>query len=186
MLIVNYENVIGYYNSTVKNFSRLYEENGQGAVRSAIGDLYQNVAEKLITGLDPSLVCKHNDFLSKYSKSGKYRVDNMQVDLHVYRGTELLFILESKTYLDACYLKRAVEDFREIRDVVGNIPAIVFSGQNAVSDNTYGYYTEEYDFETFYVNSTKKRSSKTPIYKTCDPLDLTELERFIEYVSSII
>ena len=53
-------------------------------------------------------------------------------------------------------------------------------------DNTYGYYNEEYDFETFYINLTKSRSSENPLYKTRDPLDKVELERFVDHVRSII
>ena len=180
------KNIIEFYNKEVGKLSVLRESDGQGAVRNAIGQIYQDVAEKLILSVDSSLVCKHNDYLTKLSPSGQFKVDNLQVDLHVYRGDKLLFLLESKTYLDVCYLKRAVEDFNEIREIVGNIPAIIWSGQNAVADNAFGYYNEIYNFETFYCNVTKKRSSSRPIYKSCDPLDVHVLESFKEYVSSII
>lgn len=180
------QGVVDFYNKEVSSLSSLMESDGQGAVRNAIGQLYQDVAEKLILSVDPNLMCKHNDFLTKYSPSGKYKVENLQVDLHVYRDEELLFILESKTYLDVCYLKRAVEDFNEIREVVGNVPAIIWSGQNALSEDSFGYYDECYDFETFYCNVTKKRNSSRPIYKTCDPLDVNVLEKFKDYVASII
>tara|TARA_R110002096_G_scaffold224498_2_gene413817 strand:- start:77 stop:622 length:546 start_codon:yes stop_codon:yes gene_type:complete len=180
------ENIIDFYNKEVSSLSYLRESSGQGAVRNAIGDIYQELAKKLILSVDPNLTCKHNDFLTKYSPSGKYKVDNLQVDLHVYRDEKLLFILESKTYLDVCYLKRAVEDFNEIREIVGNVPAIIWSGQNALADNAFGYYNECYDFETFYCNVMKKRNSSRPIYKTCDPLDVNVLGEFKEYVASII
>ena len=183
---MNYESVISFYDEKVKGLNSLFENRGQGAVRSATGKLFETLAEIIITEIDPSLKCKHNDYLTKHSKSGKYKLEKLQVDLHVYRDDELLFILESKTYLDACYLKRAVEDFREIRDIVGEVPAIIFSGQNAVGYNTYGYYNEEYDFETFYINLTKSRSSEKPLYKTRDPLDKVELEIFVDHVRSII
>jgi len=180
------KDIINYYNTEVKKLGSLYKKKGQGAVRGKIGQLFQDVAEKLILSVDPNLICKHNDFLTKYSPSQKYKVDNLQVDLHVYRDEKLLFILESKTYLDVCYLKRAVEDFNEIKEVAGNVPAILWSGQNALADNSFGYYDECYDFETFFCNVTKKRNSNNPIYKTCDPLDEKELRRFCNYVKKII
>ena len=180
------ENIIDFYNKEVSSLSYLRESGGQGAVRNAIGEIYQELAKKLILSVDPNLTCKHNDFLTKYSPSGKYKVHNLQVDLHVYRDEKLLFILESKTYLDVCYLKRAVEDFNEIKEVAGNVPAILWSGQNALADNSFGYYDECYDFETFFCNVTKKRNSNNPIYKTCDPLDEKELRRFCDYVKKII
>lgn len=180
------QDVMDYYDEEVTSLVHLREEYGQGAVRNAIGQLFQDIAEKLILSVDDTLVCKHNDYLTKYSPSGKYKVDNVQVDLHVYRGDKLLFILESKTYLDACFLKRAVEDFREIREIVGDVPAIIWSGQNAVGENTSGYYNEVCEFETFFCNVTKKRDSKNPIYKVRDSLDENELKRFVTHVRDII
>lgn len=125
------DNIIEYYNTEVAKLKEKRLTEGQGAVRDGIGNIYQNVAQMLIESVDPTLVCKHNDYLTKYSPSGKFKVDNIQVDLHVYKDDKLIFILESKTYLDACFLKRAVEDFREIRGIVGDIPAIIWAGQNA-------------------------------------------------------
>lgn len=183
---MNINEIKEYYNTEVEKLAALKESDGEGAVRGATGRLYQDIAELLILSVDPSLKCKHNDFLIKYSKSGKYKVKNIQVDLHVYREDTMLFILESKTYLDSCYLKRSIADFREVREIVGDVPAILWSGQNAVSDETFGFWNEECDFETFYCNSTKKRVATLPTYKTCDPLDIVVLEKFVKYVRSII
>ena len=43
-----------------------------------------------------------------------------------------------------------------------------------------------YDFETFVVNQTKKRSSKNPIYKTKDNLDLVEVNNFVNHVKGLL
>ena len=180
------DNIIEYYNTEVAKLKEKRLTEGQGAVRDGIGNIYQNVAQMLIESVDPTLVCKHNDYLTKYSPSGKFKVDNIQVDLHVYKDDKLIFILESKTYLDACFLKRAVEDFREIRGIVGDIPAIIWAGQNAVAPNTFGYYDEICEFETFFCNQTKKRDSKNPIYKTCDPLDENVLKKFKKCIDNIL
>ena len=62
------KNIIEFYNKEVGKLSVLRESDGQGAVRNAIGQIYQDVAEKLILSVDSSLVCKHNDnILSLYS-----------------------------------------------------------------------------------------------------------------------
>lgn len=180
------KDIINYYDTEVKKLGSLYKKKGQGAVRAKIGQIFQDIAEQLILYVDPGLTCKHNDYLTKISPTGKFKVMNLQVDLHIYRGEKLLFILESKTYLDASYLKRALEDFREIREIVDDIPAIIWAGQESVSKDAFGYYNEIYDFETFFCNITKKRKSKNPIYKTCDPLDKKELRRFCNYVREII
>jgi len=182
----NFANVIYHYNKTISSLSQLREEKGQGAVRDAIGTLFHEIAVMIVKMVDDDLDCKKNDYMVKYSSSGKYKISNLQVDVHVYKNGKLVLIVESKTYLDACYLKRAVEDFTQIRDVVGNVPAVIWSGQNAVGKNTFGYYNEEYEFETFFVNQTKKRNSNNPVYKSCDPLDVNELKRFYDYVKSIV
>ena len=41
-------------------------------------------------------------------------VSNLQVDWHVYSNNSMKKAIESKTYLDACYLKRAILDFIEL------------------------------------------------------------------------
>ena len=178
--------IINYYNTEIRPINSLRESAGQGAVRGAVGQLYQDIAEKLILDVDPSLTCKHNDYFTLHAPSGRYSIDKLQVDLHVYRDDVLLFILESKTYLDKCYLVRALEDFRDIRSIKGNIPAIVWAGQNAVNENTFGYYNEVNDFETFFCNVTKQRNANMPVFETCDPLDEQTIEEFKNYVRTII
>jgi hypothetical protein len=179
-------NIINWYNNRITEMDSLYESEGQGKARDRMGQLYQDLAEKLILDVDPSLTCKHNDYFTLHAPSGKYSIDKLQVDLHVYRNDVLLFILESKTWLDKCYLVRALSDFEDIRKIKGNIPAIVWAGQDAVAKNAVGYYNEIYNFETFICNVTKRRNAKNPVYKTCDPLDEEVLGNFQKYVRTII
>jgi hypothetical protein len=175
-----------FYQEEVSKLLQNHKKNGQGNTRDVIGNLYETLAKKIILSIDPKLEVRKNDFLTIYSKSNQYKIDNVQVDWHVYKNNELLFIVECKTYLDVCYLKRALEDFSSIRKIKGNVPSIIFTGQMAVGKDALGFYNEEYEFETFVVNQTKKRNSQKPIYKTCDPLDNKELERFVQYVNTII
>lgn len=173
--------IVDYYNLEVKMISKNYKKLGQGAVRDLMGKLYQRVCEMIIKSVDPSLEIKSNDYLTLHSKSKKYKLDNIQVDWHVYRKDTLVLIIECKTYLDVCYLKRAIEDFETIRKVQRNVPAVIFSGQNAVGQNAWDFYNDEYRFDCFFIN-TEKRRSKNPVYKSCDPLDTEEIRRFAEYV----
>jgi len=175
-----------YYQQKVSKSFASHEQNGQGSTRDFMGNLYETLAKKVILSVDPTLEVRKNDYLTIYSKSGKYKIDNVQVDWHVYKNNELVFIVECKTYLDVCYLKRAIEDFETIKKCKKNVPSIIFTGQIAVGQNAWGFYNEEYEFETFIVNKTKKRNANKPIYKTCDPLDIQELRKFAEYVNKII
>lgn len=180
------KNINKFYTDGVALLHEEYLSNGQGAVRDAVGKLYENLCYKIVNEVDPSLKILKNDYLSLYSKSRKFKLDNIQVDWHVYKDNKLVLIIECKTYLDVCYLKRAIDDFETIRKIKPDVPAIIFAGQDAVGKDTWGYYREEYEFDTFFVNQSKKRSSSKPIFKTQDPLDLTELERFAAHVRKIV
>jgi hypothetical protein len=184
---LNELNIINeFYDYEVSKLLKDYEKNGQGSTRGTIGNLYETLAKKIILSIDPTLDVRKNDFLTIYSKSGKYKIDNVQVDWHVYKNNKLMFIVECKTYLDICYLKRTVEDFETIRKSKGDIPSIIFTGQKAIGKNAWGFYNEEYEFQTFVVNQTKQRNPNKPVYKTCDRLDVEELKKFAEYISKII
>lgn len=178
---INLKEIIEFYNAEIRSISKKYHKLGQGATRDLMGKLYQNLCLKIIQSIDPSLEVRQNDYLTLKSKSKKFFLNNIQVDWHVYRDNNLLMIIECKTYLDACYLKRAIDDFETIRKIKKSVPAVVFSGQNAVGKNAWGFYNDEYKFDSFFVN-TQKRRSGNPVYKSCDPLDEKELRRFIEYV----
>ena len=155
--------MVDFYNEGVSLLYNQYKKEGQGSVRGAVGRLYENLCYNIIKEVDPSLTILKNDYLTLHSKSGQFKLDKIQVDWHVYRGSELLLIVECKTYLDLCYLKRAIDDFETIRKIKGNVPAIVFSGQDGVSDDAWGFYRDEYEFEPFFVNVTKKQIGRAHV-----------------------
>ena len=73
--------------------------------------------------------------------------------------------IESKTYLDACYLKRAILDFIELDqspDVPDNVEYAIFAGQNACGDAPFAYYPAFFkkitgkDVKIFFVNPQRK------------------------------
>lgn len=173
--------IIEFYNSEIKDIKNKYTQIGQGATRDLMGNLYQNICKKIIHAVDKDLHVKKNDYLTLRSKSKKYSLNKIQVDWHVYRDNDLLMIIECKTYLDASFLKRAIDDFETIRKIKKSVPSVIFSGQNAVGKNAWGFYNDEYDFDSFFIN-TEKRRSKNPVYKSCNPLDEEEIRRFAEYV----
>ena len=178
------EDICDYYD---KGLSYIDEYTyGSGELSSAMGLLYQNTAIYAIRKINPHAVCKHNDYITKWSKSGRYYNDRLQVDLHVYLKGELKFLLESKTYFDSSHIKRTIVDFNEIRSVVGNIPAIVWSGQNAMSRNAEGYFREDCDFDYYVINQTKKRNSSYPPHRTKDPLDKNVIMSFLCRVNQIL
>jgi hypothetical protein len=114
---------------------------------------------------------------------------------HEDKNNVLKILLEDKTYLDVCYLKRCVLDFMELDqspDVPDDVEYAIFAGQNAVGKDALAYYPAYFEKYThkklnmFFVNPQYKRNSKRPIYKeqfrSHFDLDMTEYNRFIEWL----
>ena len=97
-------NALRIYSETIAPLHARYlaEENAGGKMRASMGDLYETIAQAVIYAVDPSIVCKHNDYILVESKGGKH-LKRTQVDLHCYKDGELAFIVEGKTYIDASY-----------------------------------------------------------------------------------
>ena len=104
--------------------------------------------------------------------------------------------IESKTYLDACYLKRAVMDFIELEqspEVPENVEYAIFAGQNACGKDAFAYYPAFFkkitgkEVKIFFVNPTRKRSSSRPIYNELFQddfkLDSTVYNEFINWLN---
>ena len=45
----------------------LSEQNAGGKMRASMGDLYEDVAQAVIYAVDPTVVCKHNDYCLLYT-----------------------------------------------------------------------------------------------------------------------
>ena len=109
-----------------------------------------------------------SDKIKVFGKNGVAFTEE-SVDKHIYVNGNLELIIECKTYLDKCYLQRAVDDCRLIRKGVDHpIQAWVVSLENAISDMAYNFFMFQDD--DIYVNecfflSDGKRASKHPIYK---------------------
>ena len=52
-----------------------------------MGDLYEDVAQAVIYAVDPTVVCKHNDYIMIESRGGKH-YKRTQVDIHAYKDGE--------------------------------------------------------------------------------------------------
>jgi hypothetical protein len=163
----------------------LSEQNAGGKMRASMGDLYEDVAQAVIYAVDPTVVCKHNDYIMIESKGGKH-YKRTQVDIHAYKDGELAFIVEGKTYIDSSMLDRACSEFDKIRRVYPGIPAAVFSGQDATDPDSAAWFADECDHQVFIVNTTKQRSSSAPIFQTADPLDTVALQQFAAWVAQCL
>ena len=159
------------YETEVDKLPQTHFELGGGAARSESGLVYENLIERTCAALD--LDARKNDY-KKTEEVNVTCLKNLQVDKHIYRNGLMAKAVESKTYLDACYLKRAVMDFIELDqspEVPDDVDYAIFAGQNACGKDAFAYYQAFFkkitgkEVKIFFVNPSRKRSSSRPIYK---------------------
>ena len=163
--------IIESYYKELDELPSIHQSGGGGDARNASGLLYENLIKRICDWL--GLDAKKNDYVKTEEVNG-YCLKNLQVDWHVYKNKKMTKLIESKTYLDACYLKRAILDFIELDqspDVPDDAEYAIFAGQNACGDAAFSYYPAFFkkitgkEVKIFFVNPTRKRSSSRPIYK---------------------
>tara|TARA_R100000458_G_C8206559_1_gene195424 strand:- start:141 stop:710 length:570 start_codon:yes stop_codon:yes gene_type:complete len=183
--------IVEQYNNEVDALPEIHSRGG-GAARNASGLVYENLIKRTCDGL--GLDAKKNDYFRTKEINGR-SLRTLQVDWHVYNNGKLTKLVESKTYLDRCYLERAVTDFIKLNqspDVPNDAEYCIFAGQDACASDALEYYKEYFKHETgkeltiFFVNPQRKRSSSRPIYKSdyrhLFNLDDTVYDNFIKWV----
>ena len=162
--------IVEQYNKEVDALPEIHHQGGGGNARNASGLVYENLIKRTCDRLE--LDAKKNDYVKTEEVDG-YSLKNLQVDWHVYKNGKMTKAIESKTYLDACYLKRAILDFIELDqspEVPDDVEYAIFAGQNACGDAAFAYYPAFFkkitgkDVKIFFVNPQRKRSSKRAIY----------------------
>lgn len=184
--------IIDAYNKEVDNLPTLYKSHGGGKARNASGLIYENLTLRTCEAL--GLDARKNDYKRSMIVNNRC-LKNLQVDFHIYAHGVLKKLIEDKTYLDACYLKRAVFDFIELDqspDIPDNAEFAIFAGQNACGKDAFAYYPAFFkkitgkDLNIFFVNPYRKRNSKRPIYNADyrDDFKLDEVvyNKFIDWL----
>lgn len=184
--------IIESYNAEVEDLPRLYKEDGGGKARNASGVIFENFIQRIC--VDNGLEAKKNDYKRTEEIDGVC-LKNLQVDKHIYRDDVMVKAVESKCYLDACYLKRAVLDFIELNasaDVPDNVEYAILAGQECVSQDSFRYYCAYFkkmtgkNVNVFIVNKHKKRNATRAIYMeqyNADfQLDVEEVNNFVKWL----
>ena len=186
------KDIIKTYNNEVDALSLLHKNEGGGKARSKSGLAFENFLESIcdVNGL----VAKRNDYKKSEIIDGE-QFDKLQVDKHCYRDNVLVKMIESKTYLDACYLKRAVNDFIDLHnspDVPDDVEYAIVAGQKCVADASLGFESAKFkrstgkDLKLFVLNQHKIRNPKKAIYmeiyRNDFNLDMSEVEDFVEWL----
>ena len=184
--------IIDAYNAEVEDLPRLHKEEGGGKARNASGVIFENFIKRICS--DNGLEAKKNDYKRTVEIDG-FSLKNLQVDKHIYRNGEMKKAVESKCYLDACYLKRAVLDFIELEsspDVPDDVEYAILTGQECLSQDSFKYYCAYFnkmtgkDVNVFVVNQHKKRNANRAIYmeehNSNFQLDIQEVNKFVEWL----
>ena len=183
------------YNKEVDALPSQYDNGGGGVARYSSGIIYENLTSRICSEL--GLDAKKNDYKkSKKTKSGK-QLKNLQVDWHVYRNNVLMYLVECKTYLDSCYLKRFIDDALDLHlspEVPNDVKFAILAGQNACGLAAFEYNLEKFEdytgkaIEVFFVNPLRKRNSQRGIYKSeyrrDFDLDMNVVNEFVEWLQN--
>ncbi|MCL2846989.1 MAG: hypothetical protein FWE38_04845 [Firmicutes bacterium] len=184
-----------------------------GEKRQATGDFVEQILQTIIDTIaksipEANLVSKRGsqDSLSMTLnyKGGKIVLNKIQVDRHLWARNKRIAFVENKTYLDACYLDRALADFKKIAMALeqegtnpNSVKYIVFAGQDAVSESKVLAYEALFNEETkgltieglkphiFYFLQEKRRSSKE-LSVTKFLIDVGSVERFSEFIINLL
>lgn len=185
--------VLEKYHVAVKKLYNIHKNMGGGKARSGSGLVFENFIEN-ICDLH-NLVAKKNDYKRTKEIKG-ISLKNLQVDKHIYKKNIMTKAVESKAYLDSCYLKRAVMDFIELHfspDVPNNVQYGILAGQECVSLDSWNYYTAYFkemtgkDLNIFIINKKKKRNANKAIYMKEHnedfQLDMEEINKFMKWIN---
>ena len=153
--------------------------------------IFENLIQRICT--DNNLKAKKNDYKRTEEIDG-VSLKNLQVDKHIYRDGVMVKAVESKCYLDACYLKRAVLDFIELDaspDVPNDVEYAIFAGQECVSKDSFNYYLAYFkkmtgkEVNVFVINKHKKRNAQRAIYmeQYVQDFQLEEVNKFVEWLN---
>ena len=184
--------IVERYEFDVDRLPQIHANQGGGQSRAESGLVYENLIQRTCPALGYD--ARKNDYKKTEAVDG-HCLKNLQVDYHVYVDGIMTKAIESKTYLDACYLKRAVMDFIELDqspEVPDDVDYAIFAGQNACGADAFAYYPAFFNkmtgksVEIFFVNPSRKRSSARPIYvekfREDFKLDLTVYNEFAEWL----
>ena len=188
------DEAIENYNLLLTSGHKLFSQPNTGGKRRALaGRLFEELANDLVACTDRTIQTKR--FIDSRTIEGLF-LPKLQVDKHISHNDVIESVCECKTYLDLCYYKRAISDFKEVYlspDTPDTIKLAVFTGQRALDDNSLAFANAVSRQETgvspelFVVNTTKQRTSdKQLLDPACADgfrLDKSELQRFIDWIT---
>jgi len=94
---------------------------------------------------------------------------NHKLDIHVFYESKLVLVIECKSYLDSCYLSRAVQDFNILYFFDYNVRCLLIALQNCVSESAMNLYKHlDKTKSQCFILLNEKRESKKPLYRNAE------------------
>ena len=109
------------------------------------------------------------------------------VDQHCYIGNNLVLAIESKTYLDKCYLQRADYDFMLMKNGTDKqFATVILSLEDSIMDSSYNFFMGRGNIDRCFILADGKRNSDKDkrIYNNPERVRIEYIEEFVDYMDS--
>mgnify|MGYP003120040019 CR=1 FL=1 len=191
-----YKKLNDLYQEKIAEINKICVQNNVGGrIRAMSGHLGEDLSELAWSEIGKYYVSEHNiKFETIKGDHRKIQCVNengnsidMQVDRHQYINGELVHIEECKSYLDRCYLIRASDDCRLIREYAGSVSTSVLAFEDSVKKESYDFIMDEGHVDNVYFLTDGKRNSKKPIWKKqhFKPLNKNKVKEYVDNIISV-
>ena len=194
----NVSDVVGsverFYIERIEEIQKISQQNNVGGqIRAASGRLVEDLIKETFDQVGSYYPARRVEI--KKGETDRITCTNakgnsigMQVDKHCYIDGKLKAIMEAKSYLDRCYMIRASDDFKKIKEHVSSPPrALIVAIENSVAEESYNFIMDEGHCNEVFFLADGKRSSTKPIWKKeyYKPLNPEKLRAFVEVVDNL-
>jgi len=171
------------------------QNNVGGRIRALSGQLGEDIS-KVAWQHTGEYYAKRNNISFETIKGDRRKIKcinkygnsiSMQVDRHQYINGALAHIEECKSYLDRCYLIRASDDCRLIREYAGNVSTSVLAIEDSVKKESYDFIMDEGHVDDVFYLTDGKRNSKKQIWKKehFKPLSTDKARKYVNHIIDI-
>lgn len=191
------EKIIDLYEERIDSITEISRKNNVGGkIRNLSGRLGEDISELAWKEVG-SHYAKEYGFRFETVKGDKRKIRctnnrgnsiDMQVDRHQYINGKLFHVEECKSYLDRCYLIRASDDCRMLKEHTdNNITSSVLAIEDSVKKESYDFIMDEGYIDGVFILADGKRSSTKPIWKDgCKKsLNVNKVLQYVEGINAI-
>lgn len=185
----DYNTLYKTYSEKHYNFHNSLQTNAsnQGRTRGDRGHFLEKFVEELWQDIGKIKNQKHQSDKQKHvikSKKGTV-ITSIGLDRNLKAEGDTKAMVECKSYLDACYLKRANQDAFMLRRQNYLQPMVVVALEQSCSDDSSVFWMEEGNLEHVFILVDGKRDSTKPLYKNFKPLNYDKFKNLCTWMYSL-